>query len=177
MKRFTVLSGRVAHVVASLALPALLALAGFVAPVLADDKPIVMPLDERLTMPRNHILADRGVFADAAIGVTPLDVISFESIPFGMLANRYATCFGANKDNTWHVQHVVRLPNQNGRAYFMVAQSWLKGGWLSLLETGPDGYDPDTELLKIQPGGKYIWQDVFQAGNPAGPGTTPERWK
>ena len=75
---------------------------------------------------------------------------------------------GPDGKKVWHTQHVVRLRNKNGRAYFMVAQSYQQGGWISLLQTGPDAIDGNDLLKGGTPGGQYIWQDRFASENRKG---------
>ena len=85
--------------------------------------------------------------------------------------NIYKDCYG--KEN-WHPQHVVRLANKNGLAYFMVAQSDKGGGFITLLQTHPNQLDSSTDLIKTPPSGgntgAYIWADGYPSNgaNPIG---------
>ena len=148
------------------ALPALLASLAAAVPALAQ---VVPDLDERITFPRNHIAYDHGVGWNDAIHTD----IRFDIIPGVTDGNEFTTCAGVGVHKVWHTQSVARLPNKDGRAYFAVAQSWLRGGYVSVLQTAENGYDPDTELLKPIPGGRYIWQDLYGAGNPHGEANHP----
>lgn len=87
--------------------------------------------------------------------------------------NFYEACAGKE---LWHMQHIVRLPNKNGRAYFMLSQSRAYNGYIMLLETNPGVLDPITDEIKAIDGqavGKIIWNDVYTGEfngtyNPAG---------
>jgi hypothetical protein len=86
--------------------------------------------------------------------------------------NLYDDCLGAE---LWHPQHVVRLANKDGRAYFMVSQSDEGGGFITLLQTNPNQLDVATDKV-IPPGdirgsvGNYIWVDGYPSNdsNPIG---------
>lgn len=75
--------------------------------------------------------------------------------------NFYESCAG---QEVWHMQHIVRLPNKNGRAYFMLSQSRSYNGYIMLLETNPGILDMETDEIKAEEGqavGKIIWNDVY----------------
>jgi len=118
--------------------------------------------DERLVRPQNPIAADAGQWGGATT--------RFEELVFipgaGMWGNYYEDCGGKE---LYHVQHVVRLPNKDGRAYFAVTQSRAHNGWLSVMRTYPDRIDPVTDRVipsdSGSPIGEYVWQDVY--GGPA----------
>ncbi|MDA7631217.1 Vps62-related protein [Verrucomicrobia bacterium] len=119
-------------------------------------------VDERLARPQSPIAADAGQWGGATT--------RFEELVFtpgaGMLGNYYEDCAGTE---LYHVQHVVRLPNKDGRAYFAVTQSRAHNGWLSVMRTYPDRIDPVTDRVipsdSGSPIGEYVWQDVY--GGPA----------
>lgn len=98
---------------------------------------------------------------------------SFHFESGGWWGNYYDDCSGVE---LFHPQHIVRLANKNGRAYFVVSQSRAHNGWISVLETAPGVLDPVTDLLNPPAGGgftgKYIWQDLYrwidQQPNPIG---------
>ena len=106
---------------------ALLAFFGATAPALALSTP---EPDERITHPRNHIAYDHGTGWNDAIHTN----IQFDPAP-GMAGNLFTTCGFGQGTKVWHTQSVARLPNKDGRAYFAVAQSYARGGWVSVLPT------------------------------------------
>ncbi|WP_291992131.1 hypothetical protein [Candidatus Accumulibacter sp. ACC003] len=134
------------------------------------DSRLSKPRDAQLTQPKNPIANDSGAWGPTA---------RVESFPFlnqpqlGLWGNFYDDCVGIE---LFHPQHVIRLPNKDGRAYFVVAQSRAHNGWISVLETDPGVVDPATDLIVSQdpnkPIGKYIWQDLYrwkdQVPNPVG---------
>ena len=123
-------------------------------------------VDERLARPQNPIAADAGQWDGQEGSATT----RFEELVFtpgaGMLGNYYDDCSGVE---LYHVQHVVRLPNKDGRAYFAVTQSRAHNGWLSVMRTYPDRIDPATDRVipsdSGAPIGEYVWQDLY--GGPA----------
>ncbi len=123
---------------------------------------LASPVDERLTMPRNYIAADSGTWSppNGAAGVQ-IHGLVFTNSP-GLSGNYYDSASGKE---LFHPQHVVRLPNKDGRAYFMVAQSRAHNGWITLLQSAPNQIDPATDLLITNgPGvrpGKYLWEDLY----------------
>jgi len=132
-----------------------------------------IPLDERLQKPRNYIAYDSGAWARLDAQTTA----KIEKIRFsqnGLWPVHYESCF---TEPLFHPQHVKRLPNKEGRAYFMIPGSRAHNGYISLLETNPGELDPVTDLVRPGPNGapigKIIWQDVFtgvfnQTYNPIG---------
>ena len=126
-------------------------------------------VDERLARPQNPIAADAGQWDGQDGSATT----RFEELIFtpraGMLGNYYDDCSGVE---LYHVQHVVRLPNKDGRAYFAVTQSAPNFGWLSVMKTYPDRIDPMTDRVipsdSDAPVGEYVWQDVYNRNNPIG---------
>jgi tRNA threonylcarbamoyladenosine modification (KEOPS) complex Pcc1 subunit len=128
----------------------------------AAETRLASPVDERLTKPRSYIAADTGTWSppNGTAGVQ-FDELVFTNSP-GLSGNYYDSAAGKE---LFHPQHVVRLPNKDGRAYFMVAQSRAHNGWITLLQTAPDQIDPATDLLITRgPGvrpGKYIWEDLY----------------
>jgi hypothetical protein len=120
------------------------------------------PPDQRLMQPRSYIAADTGVWdrVDRGGSESSGDVLIFEPLAGGGGAY-FETCFG---NPLYHPQHMVRLPNKDGRAYFMVSQSRGHNGSLFLLETFPGRLDQVTDLILPDPGksiGRVIWEEVF----------------
>ncbi len=151
----------------------------------------VVESDERLTMPRNYFAGDRGDWLVPVVryssffpitNVTNGNLYTDKACPTVAQYTVLALAVGPllataliaacelsvpEPQKVWHTQHVVRLPNKNGRAYFMVAQSYKRGGWISLLQTRPDAIDGD-DLLKASASGQYTWQHLYNSVNPAG---------
>lgn len=64
----------------------------------------------------------------------------------------------------WHAQHIVRLKNKDGCAYFMISQSRPHNGYITVVRTKPDALDPETDLLKDSMQGTigdFVWQEVY----------------
>ncbi len=128
------------------------------------------PLNERLTKPKNRVATDSGAWG-ATSRVERFSMLNQSQL--GLWGNFYDDCAGKE---LYHPQHVVRLANKNGRAYFMVSQSRAHNGWITLLETAPGALNPATDLIVSRgsnaPAGKYIWQDLYrrkgQIPNPVG---------
>ena len=130
---------------------------------------LLKPIDEHLTMPRNLIAYDSGQWGLVDVPSTAKqDELQFanQSPNWG---SYYESCAGYE---LFHSQHVKRLPNKNGRAYFMGAQDRAYNGWIYLMETDPGVLDPDTDLIRPStngaPIGKIIWQDLYSTINPVG---------
>jgi len=126
---------------------------------------VIAQQNEELTKPRNYVAADSGQW-DLANG-TKWDDLRFVNTPLGgTWGNFYEdTCFLGSCAEVFHPQHVVRLPNRNGFAYFMVSQSRAHNGYIQVLRTDPGQLDPVTDLV-ISPGrtkrvGEYIWIDRY----------------
>ncbi len=127
------------------------------------------PVDARLTKPRNFIAYDSGQWGLVA-GANPtskIDTLKFAAQ--GWTGAWFQTCEG---HELFHAQHVKRLPNKNGRAYFMVSQSRGHAGYIYLMETNPGVpgvsepvLDPVTDLIRPSTDGtaigKIIWQEYF----------------
>lgn len=116
------------------------------------------PIDERLTKPQNHIAADAGQWGGST---TRIRSASFERNGRSMFTNFYDEC-GVSK--LFHPQHVVRLPNKDGRAYFAITQSRAHNGYLTVVRTYEGRMHPVTgKFMHTQPGalGEYIWQDAY----------------
>ena len=144
--------------------------------------------DQRLTYPRNNVASDSGQWGGAEGYLTNVPTSSvYDTLLFSNQApfwgNFYDSCSGVE---LFHPQHVQRLPNKNGRAYFAVAQSRAYNGYIYVIETNEairdgsgkviSGLDPETDLI-VSNGtssiGKIIWQDVYTgpyngAPNPVG---------
>jgi hypothetical protein len=128
-----------------------------------------------LTRPANPIANDLGIWESVG-GWAPnvrTDQLGFTSTDASKGYNYYDTCGGTIE--LWHPQHVVRLPNKDGRGYFMVAQSDSGGGFITLMQTNPGQLDPQTDLVKPPAAarsevGKYIWASAFPSNgsNPIG---------
>lgn len=114
--------------------------------------------------PSNSVAKDVGTWG----GSTRIDRLGFVNQPqLGLWGNFYDDCVGKE---LFHPQHVVRLPNKDGSAYFVVAQSRAHNGWISILRTDPGQLDPATDQVRGKDGevvGKYIWQDLYK-DNPVG---------
>lgn len=119
------------------------------------------PVDERLTMPRNYIAADSGRW-NLSGGTRWDDLRMVNTGAYGTSGNFYDSCVGVE---LFHPQHVVRLPNKNGRAYFMVAQSRAHNGYIQVMRTDADMLDPVTDLVRsvgrTTRVGEYIWMDIY----------------
>ena len=122
------------------------------------------PVDQRLTRPRNPVAYDSGYWDRVDRPTTSVvNILEFANQPnLGLWGSYYSSCSGWE---VFHTQHVKRLANKNGRAYFMVAQSRAHNGWIYLMETNPGVLDPVTDLLRPSinggPVGKIIWQDLY----------------
>ncbi len=92
----------------------------------AFEEPAV---DERLLHPRNPVALDSGNWGDLVS--VPDPVLRGQTTEMDIRLNGfggtfYTTCGGAIAEaNGWeafyHIQHLIRLPNKDGRAYFMVS--------------------------------------------------------
>ena len=112
--------------------------------------------DPAFYTPKNNIANDSGNWGPSS----KIDALTFVPNP-GMWGNFYDDCAGIE---LFHIQHVVRLANKNGRAFFVVAQSRAHNGWISVLETDPGVLNPNTDLLTPQASGvsgHYIWNDLY----------------
>ena len=111
-----------------------------------------------LSRPENNIAYDSGSWGPDTV----IDAHVFNQTAATPWSNHYDDCVGKE---LFHPQHVVRLPNKDGRAYFMVSQSRAHNGYLSVLETDLGAVDPATDLLVALDNrgttGRYIWQDVY----------------
>lgn len=139
------------------------------------DARLASPADDRLTMPRKHIAYDTGSWGRVDV---PNSTVKYSSFNFNqdgtpIWGSVFDTCGGYP---LYHPQHVVRLPNKNGRAYFMVAQSRQHNGYIFLVETYEKAINPATGLYErvLDPNtdrlnanlheveiGKMIWQDLY----------------
>jgi len=126
--------------------------------------------NEELTNPSNPIATDSGNWGPSS----ELEFLSFSNPKKRFWGNFYDTVFLTNIEE-WHGQHVVRLPNKDGRAYFMVSQSREHNGYITVLRTDLGVLDPITDLIVpnkftgtdnygmkwSKPVGEYVWQEVF----------------
>lgn len=129
-------------------------------------------VDERLSMPRNYVAYDSGQWSSPTTLVNEAALI--EGTPGGGVF--FSTCVGTEE---WHPQHIVRLPNKNGRAYFMYSNSnsgtpvelSFGGGWISLMEIDENRLD-ENDLVIVEgfdtPVGRFIWSDVYTTSSPVG---------
>ena len=124
-----------------------------------ENSRLAKPADERLKRPGRNIAYDSGKWG------TYNDTLVTDTLVFaqnGFSGSFYWECSGYE---TFHPQHMERLPNKNGRAYFMVTQSRAHNGYMYLVETYPGALDPVTDL--VMPGingasvGKIIWEDFY----------------
>ena len=119
------------------------------------------PIDERLTKPRNYIAYDSGAWARLDAQTTAkIEKLRFsQTLPWPV---HYESCFG---HPLFHPQHMKRLPNKDGKAYFMISGSRAHNGYITLVETYPRLLDPVTDLIRPPSNGgavgKFIWQDVY----------------
>lgn len=135
------------------------------------------PLDERLTMPRNSIAKNFGKWdGDSADGgSTQSDTLEFRKN--GFTGFEYHECAGIKQ---FHTQHIVRMPNKNGHAYFVVANSRAyvpdepfvsaySNGTLAVYRTDA-APDPVTDLVPNNPGtdGEIVWEHTFDRASPIG---------
>ncbi|MBK7950844.1 MAG: hypothetical protein IPK00_19315 [Deltaproteobacteria bacterium] len=129
-------------------------------------------VDERLSMPRNYVAYDSGQWSSPTTLVNEAALI--EGTPGGGVF--FSECLGFEE---WHPQHIVRLPNKNGRAYFMYSNSnsgtpvelSFGGGWISLMEIDENRLD-ENDLVIVEgfntPVGSFIWSDVYTTSSPVG---------
>ena len=134
------------------------------------------PLDGRLTQPRNRAALNAGIWDGGSEdnGNTAVHTLNFNKNDFGGFV--YSECFFTKN---LHTQHIVRLPNSNGKAYLMVSTSNYidhdigigidrrPAGRLSLYEAD---IDPDTDLI-VNPAGaahKIVWEQEFTTNSPIG---------
>ena len=127
-----------------------------------DQSPrLLIPVDERLSQPRNYIAYDSGSWARLDSQTTAkIEYLRFSQN--GFWPTWYESCFGFP---LFHPQHIKRLPNKDGKAYFMIPGSRSHNGYLTLVETYPGLLDPVTDLIRPPSNGgavgKAIWQDVY----------------
>ena len=151
--------------------------------MLPIEQRLKQPIDQRLTRPRNHITTNigewdfgtpnaRGFFVNIDPEDPSLDSkLRHETLVFdsaGFAGNSYEECFGSP---FFHPQHVQRLDDKDGKAYFMVAQSRAHNGSIYLVESFPGVLDESTGRLDpniVTPiggfVGKIIWEQVFTGG-------------
>ncbi|MGE3308749.1 MAG: cadherin-like beta sandwich domain-containing protein [Limisphaerales bacterium] len=143
------------------------------------------PLDDTLTHPRNPIAKNFGTWDGGREdrlwdgeryngGGIVVDRLEFRVNGFkGRVFNgmRYSECFGGP---FFHAQHIVRMRNKNGRAYFMVSNSDAyvpdtifensqQRGYLSVYRS--DSLDPVTDLVPAHKtgvtDGEVVWEHHF----------------
>jgi len=141
---------------ARLILAALLAAAA-ASPAAAGD----FEMDETLTMGQNPIAADIGTWTTSSGGRNKIR--SLNPPGSGLRGMHYTESLVAK---TWHPQHIVRLPNQNGHAYFVSSYSADAdvlggGGYISITKVDRAYVDPATDLIQADAPGEYIWEDQY----------------
>ena len=148
-------------------------------------------VDERLLHPRNPVALDSGNWGEEAVPYPAPDIFGdpskfFPAIPArrgrvipmdirlnGFGGTFFTTCAGYA---FYHVQHVVRLPNKDGRAYFMVSMSNSNAdldasdGFLLVFRLDEDAYDEVTDLAVDTPGtdGEYVHVEQYNQSSPIG---------
>ena len=112
-----------------------------------------------LATPRSPVAKDCGEWGSS----TKIEMMDFVNPPERPQWNNFYDSSAGIE--VWHPQHVIRLANKNGHAYFMVSQSREHNGYITVLKTDLGVLDPSTDLLVVKneatPIGKYVWQDVF----------------
>ena len=151
-------------------------LAGTGVPVLAGIERDIGPLDVRLTQPRNPVARNMAVWNGG--GEDGGDVV-FQMLEFrrnGYRGQEYEECDTAAH---MHPQHIVRLPNKNGHAYFAVATSARTENLIYPFPSDPagiltiyqsDSLDPITDRVPNNPGtdGQIVWEHIFDPSSPVG---------
>ena len=160
---------RISHCLMTLALLALPTL------IQATDMRYIGPWDRTLTRPESAPATNYGVWNGGAEdgGDVRFNMLEFRLNGFKGMS--YTECAGIPY---FHAQHIVRLPNKDGRAYFMVSNSSADvpdnplvraepAGRLSVYETDADALDPVTDLIINTPGadGQIVWEHTFRAGS------------
>lgn len=143
----------------------------------------VTSVDDRLERPRNTVALDSGNWGATAVTSGTNDTLrlpanrgiggTMDIRLNGFSGTYYTTCGGIAM---FHTQHIVRLPNSNGRAYFAVTMSdksadldAAAGFWL-VFRLDDDAYDASTDRFIDTPGtdGEYVWSQRFTAASPFG---------
>ena len=130
--------------------------------MLPIEQRLKQPVDQRLTRPRNNVTTNSGEWAhiDATPSTLRQESLLFDST--GFWGNYYQECFG---HPLFHPQHVQRLDDKDGKAYFMVTNTRAHNGNMYLVETFPGALDQSTgRVTPASPGGfvgKIIWEEVF----------------
>ena len=126
------------------------------------------PIDERLTMPRNQVARNFGKWDGGSEDGGGIHINHLTFRKNGHQGMTYSECFA---HPMFHAQHVVRLPNKNGRAYFAVTNSWAEynaygaegrpRGNLGVYRA--DSLNPVTDLVIDNPGadGDLIWERQY----------------
>ncbi len=144
--------------------------------------PLAFEMDERLSMPRSYIAADIGDWSNNSSVTQSRNLWVQNPSGSGLRGIWYEECLQSAK--LWHVQHVVRLPNKNGEAYFMMSNSDYagdgRGGFLSLMKFSADRVDENDLIIANTQGGDaekgtFIWEDQFNDSNPIGYWNHPAR--
>jgi hypothetical protein len=140
----------------------------------ATDLQDIGPLDATLTQPQNPVARNFGFWdgEENEGGTTQYGNLQFRKN--GHYGMSFTTCF---RQTYFHAQHVVRLPNRNGHAYFAVSSSGKSDdfgvggvftadnpfGRLTIYRTDR-APDPVTDLVPINPtgtDGEIVFEQVF----------------
>ncbi len=135
------------------------------------------PEDERLLFPRNPVALDSGNWGDDASVADPArrgQTTQMDIRLNGFGGTFYTEC--GDREAFYHIQHLVRLPNKEGRAYFMVSMSnsnadlEASDGFLLVFRLDEDAYDEETDLAVDTPGtdGEYVNALHYNRSSPVG---------
>lgn len=127
------------------------------------------PLDARLTMPRNEVARNVGKWDGGGEDGGGILVNELTFRKNGHQGMTYSQCTDIPM---FHAQHVVRLPNKDGRAYFAVTNSWAETVWWPGAPGRPrgnmviyrsDSLDPVTDLVPNNPGtdGEIVYEAQY----------------
>ena len=127
-------------------------------------------LDDALTRPRNEVARNMGDWSAPLASRLEFDRKQFKGMS-------YSDCgvHGVAEAPFFHAQHMVRLPNKNGTAYFAVTNSdayipdeyghkGVPRGYMSIYKAY--SVDPETDLVVNRQGldGEIVWEETFQNG-------------
>ncbi|MFT5149309.1 MAG: hypothetical protein ACI86P_001998 [Flavobacteriales bacterium] len=70
----------------------------------------------------------------------------------------------------FHAQHVVRLNNKDGKAYFAVTNDKPRSGFLTIMKTNARVLHADDDLIYPvgESAGRFVWHEVYTPNNPIG---------
>jgi|GEM_PF-796670 len=150
---------------------------GLSIPVRAGIERDIGQLDVRVTQPRNPAARNFGVWNG---GSEDGGDVVFQTLEFrrnGFRGMYYTECATVPH---FHPQHIVRLPNKDGHAYFAVATSGATdpflpypypadpAGILTIYQS--DSVDPATDRVSNNPGtdGQIVWEHIFETASSIG---------